>query len=92
MEVYLGRKIQSLLRLIFIKLTRVSILSDPLKSETEITGPIVAKLFLSSSTEDCDIFITLQAFSETGKEVYFQGTVDPRTPLAQGWLRASIEN
>ena len=49
----------------------------------------MAKLFLSSSTEDCDIFITLQAFSETGKEVYFQGTVDPRTPLAQGWLRAS---
>ena len=67
----------------------VSILSEPLKSETEITGPIVAKLFLSSSTEDCDIFITLQAFSEIGKEVYFQGTVDPRTPLAQGWLRAS---
>ncbi len=67
----------------------ISILSDPLKSETEITGPIVAKLFVSSSTEDCDIFITLQAFSETGKEVYFQGTVDPRTPLAQGWLRAS---
>ena len=31
----------------------------------------------------------MQAFSETDDEVYFQGTVDPRTPLAQGWLRSS---
>ena len=60
-----------------------------LEKETEITGPLVAKIFVSSSTIDCDIFITMQAFSETGNEVYFQGTVDPRTPLAQGWLRAS---
>ena len=61
----------------------------PLKEETEITGPMAAKLFISSSTRDADLFLTVQAFSPRGREVYFQGTVDPKTPLAQGWLRAS---
>ena len=31
----------------------------------------------------------MQAFAPNGREVHFQGTVDPKTPLAQGWLRAS---
>jgi predicted acyl esterase len=64
-------------------------LSPPLESETEITGPLAAKLFASTSTTDMDLFVTFQAFSPEGKEVEFQGTVDPHTPLAQGWLRAS---
>ena len=64
-------------------------MSPPLKQETEITGPMAAKLYVSSSTIDCDLFVTLQAFSPNGREVYFQGTVDPKTPLAQGWLRVS---
>jgi predicted acyl esterase len=38
---------------------------------------------------DADLFITVQAFAPDGREVEFQGTVDPHTPLAQGWLRAS---
>jgi predicted acyl esterase len=38
---------------------------------------------------DADLFVTLQAFSPDGREVEFRGTVDPHTPLAQGWLRAS---
>jgi uncharacterized protein len=64
-------------------------LSPPLERETEITGPLSLKLFVSSSTADADLFVTLQAFSPEGREVEFQGTVDPHTPLAQGALRAS---
>jgi len=67
----------------------VTFLSAPLEKETELTGPLSAKLFVSSSTTDADLFVTLQAFSPEGKEVEFQGTIDPHTPLAQGWLRAS---
>ena len=63
--------------------------SPPLEQETEITGPMALKLWISSSTIDADLFVTFQAFSPDGKEVDFQGTVDPHTPLAQGWLRAS---
>ncbi len=67
----------------------IRLTSPPLKSQTEITGPMALKLFLSSSTTDADLFVTVQAWSPDGKEVEFQGTVDPHTPLAQGWLRAS---
>jgi len=64
-------------------------LSLPLEQETEITGPMALKVPISSSTVDADLFVTVQAFSPDGREVEFQGTVDPHTPLAQGWLRAS---
>ena len=67
----------------------VTLMSPPLRVETEITGPLAAKIFASSSTSDMDLFLTFQAFSPEGYEVDFQGTVDPHTPLAQGWLRAS---
>ncbi|KAH8648745.1 peptidase S15 [Tricladium varicosporioides] len=69
--------------------TPITFISSPLENETELTGPLSAKIFVSSSTTDADLFLTLQAFSPEGKEVEFQGTVDPHTPLAQGWLRAS---
>jgi predicted acyl esterase len=62
---------------------------EPLERETEITGPSAAKLFVSSSTEDADLFVVLRAFDPDGEEVVFQGAIDPHTPLAQGWLRAS---
>jgi uncharacterized protein len=64
-------------------------MSAPLDKETELTGPMALKLYLSSSTVDADIFVTVMAFAPDGREVTFQGTVDPKTPLAQGWLRAS---
>lgn len=67
----------------------VTLFSPPLSKETEITGPLAAKLFASSSTTDADLFLTFRAFDPEGREVDFQGAQDPRTPLAQGWLRAS---
>ena len=55
----------------------------------EITGPVAAKLFVSSDTSDADIFLVLRVFDPQGKEVVFIGTNDPRTPVGLGWLRAS---
>jgi len=57
--------------------------------ETEITGPSALKLFLSSATVDADVFAVLRVFDPQGKEVLFQGALDPKTPVGQGWLRAS---
>jgi predicted acyl esterase len=57
--------------------------------ETELTGPIAAKLFVSSSTVDADLFLVVRAFDPDGGEVTFQGALDPNTPIANGWLRAS---
>lgn len=67
----------------------LTFISPPLAEETEITGPSAAKLFVSSETEDADIFLVLRVFSPDMKEVSFMGALDPKTPVAQGWLRAS---
>ncbi len=61
----------------------------PLKKETEITGPLAAKLFVSSSTKDADLFLVVRVFDPKGKELTFMGSTDPNTPIANGWLRVS---
>jgi predicted acyl esterase len=60
-----------------------------LEHQTEVTGPVTATIYMSSSTEDADLFLTLHLFDPEGEEVTFQGSLDPHTPLANGWLRAS---
>jgi predicted acyl esterase len=67
----------------------VTFLSEPLDSDTEITGPIAAKLWVSSATEDADFFLVVRVFTPDLKEVTFQGALDAHTPIAQGWLRCS---
>ena len=67
----------------------LTFLTPPLAKETEITGPSALKLFASSSTADADFFIVLRVFTGDLKEIVFQGAIDPHTPIAQGWLRAS---
>ena len=61
----------------------------PLPRELEITGPVAAKLWLSSDTTDADVFLVLRVFDPGSKEVAFIGSNDPRTPVGLGWLRAS---
>ncbi len=67
----------------------VTFLMDPLDHDVELTGPLSTKLFVSSSTKDADLFVIVRVFDENMKEVVFQGALDPHTPIAQGWLRAS---
>jgi predicted acyl esterase len=64
-------------------------LTPPLSEAMEITGPIAAKLFVSSTTSDADVFLVLRVFAPGGAEVTFHGANDPRMPVGQGWLRAS---
>lgn len=63
--------------------------TEPYPEETEITGPLAARLFVSSSTTDADLFLIVQLFDPAGNEVTFEGSTDPNTPIANGWLRAS---
>jgi len=67
----------------------VMFLTPPLREELEITGPVAAKIFLSSSTTDADLFLVLRVLTPDGREVVFHGSNDPRTPIGIGWLRAS---
>jgi hypothetical protein len=67
----------------------ITFITPPLEHDIEITGPIAAKLFVSSETSDADLFVTVRVFDRALREVTFMGALDPRTPIAQGWLRAS---
>jgi predicted acyl esterase len=67
----------------------LTFLTPPLERELEITGPVAAKLWLSSDTKDADVFVVLRVFDPQGKEIVFIGSNDPRTPIGLGWLRAS---
>jgi predicted acyl esterase len=67
----------------------VTFVSAPLAAAIEITGPLAARLFVSSSTTDADVFVVFRVFSADLREILFMGAIDPHTPIAQGWLRAS---
>lgn len=64
-------------------------MSAPFETETEITGPLACKLFVSSSTTNADMFLVLHLFDPEGREKLFQGAVDPLCSVGKGWLRAS---
>jgi uncharacterized protein len=63
--------------------------TPPLAKSLEVTGPVAAKLWISSETTDADLFLVLRVFDPAGKEVTFIGSNDPRVPVGLGWLRAS---
>ena len=67
----------------------VTFLSAPVAADTEITGPLAARLHVSSSTTDADLFLVFRVFTPDLREVVFMGAIDPHTPIAEGWLRAS---
>ena len=67
----------------------LTFMSAPMEQDTEFTGPMAAKLWVSSSTSDADLFVVFRVFTPDFKEVTFRGALDPHTPVAQGWLRAS---
>jgi uncharacterized protein len=57
--------------------------------DVEIVGPVKAKLFVSSSTQDMDIFATICAFDSEENEMTFIAAPEPKSPVTQGWLRVS---
>jgi predicted acyl esterase len=67
----------------------ITLTTPPLPDQTEVTGPMSARIWISSTTTDADLFLVLRAFDPDDCEVLFEGANDPRTPLSQGWLRAS---
>jgi predicted acyl esterase len=72
----------------------VTFTAPPAERETEITGPVAARLFVSSSSSsstaaDADLFCVLRLLRPGGREITFPGAIDPHTPVAQGWLRLS---
>jgi hypothetical protein len=67
----------------------LSLLTPPFEDDTEITGPLAAMLWVSSETEDMDLFLTLRNFDPQGNEVLETGQQGTPVPVAKGWLRVS---
>jgi predicted acyl esterase len=67
----------------------ITFLAPPCAGETEITGPLALRIVVSSTTTDADLFAVFRVFTPDLREVVFMGAIDPHTPVAQGWLRAS---
>jgi uncharacterized protein len=74
-----------------VERTGISFVTAPLAEDTEVTGPIVLVVHVSSTSEDADIFATIRNIGPDGKDVWEigqQGATD-HVPVAKGWLRAS---
>jgi predicted acyl esterase len=67
----------------------VALETAPLTQDVEVTGPLAAVLWVSSSTEDMDLFLTLRNFDADGNEVLETGQQGTPVPVAKGWLRVS---
>jgi len=67
----------------------VSFETEPLTADTEVTGPVVLVLWVSSTTEDLDIFATIRNIAPDGADVFEEGQQQQPVPVAKGWLRAS---
>jgi len=68
----------------------VSFETAPMEQDTEVTGPIVLNLWVSSTSEDMDIFATIRNIGPDGKDVCEVGQHGQPVPcVTKGWLRAS---
>ncbi len=67
----------------------ISLATPPLSHDTEVTGPVAAVLWVSSSTEDMDVFLTIRNIDPDGNDVWEVGQQGQQVPVAKGWLRVS---
>ena len=68
----------------------VSFETPPMSEDTEITGPVVLNLWVSSTVKDMDIFATIRNIAPNGKDVVEVGQQgEPLQCVTKGWLRAS---
>ena len=67
----------------------VALVTPPMADDMEVTGPLAANLWVSSSSEDMDLFLTLRHFDADGNEIMETGQQGTPVPVAKGWLRVS---
>ena len=67
----------------------ISFETAPFAEATEITGPVNLVLWVSSTTEDMDIFATIRNIDRDGRDVWEIGQQQQPVPVAKGWLRVS---
>jgi putative CocE/NonD family hydrolase len=70
--------------------TGVSFESEPMPHDQEVTGPLMMNLWVSSTSEDMDIFVSIRNIDPAGNDVCEVGQHGQPIPcVTKGWLRAS---
>jgi uncharacterized protein len=69
--------------------TSVHFSTPPFEQETEITGPMKLRLWISSSVDDMDIFVILHHLNKNNEEITYMGQMGHTISGAYGWLRLS---
>jgi uncharacterized protein len=67
----------------------ISFETAPLEADTEVTGPMNLVVWVSSTSEDMDIFATIRNIDAEGNDVWETGQQGQQVPVAKGWLRVS---
>ena len=67
----------------------IALETSPMPEDVEVTGPLAATLWVSSESEDMDLFLTLRHFDAGGNEIMETGQQGAPVPVAKGWLRVS---
>jgi predicted acyl esterase len=74
--------------------TGISFISEPVPEDMVFAGYGKAQLWVSSTSEDMDLYVSLRVLDEEGREVDHAGPITmgmnvPNYPLAKGWLKVS---
>ncbi|OGP50102.1 MAG: hypothetical protein A2Y79_07240 [Deltaproteobacteria bacterium RBG_13_43_22] len=69
--------------------TSIRFSTSPFEQETEITGPMKLKLWVSSSVDDLDLFAVLHHLDSNNEEITYMGQMGHEISGAYGWLRVS---
>jgi predicted acyl esterase len=70
-------------------ITGATFSTTPFDQDTEVTGPMKLKLWVSSSVDDADLFTILHHIGTDGKEILYMGQMGHEIAAAYGWLRLS---
>lgn len=61
----------------------------PMTRDTDVVGPMAARLHVSTTGHDADLFLTVRVLDPDGVEVTFIGAIASEQVLTNGWLRLS---
>ncbi|MFG3133215.1 CocE/NonD family hydrolase [Streptomyces tendae] len=74
--------------------TGISFVSDPLTEDMALVGYMKAGLWVSSTSGDMDVFVSLRVLDEQDREIRYESVVHPINPhhvhpVGHGWLKVS---
>ena len=69
----------------------ITFVTQPMQEDMEVIGPVNLVMWVSSSTDDMNIFATMKTIDPEGKEVTYPAYIpgQPRSHAAVGWLKVS---